>query len=73
MTSTGETELEMVRRHVREGAANLERQAATIGELADIGAPTEEAKTLLEIFRVIQAKHVAHLERIQRRDGPDTA
>ncbi len=52
-----ETELEMVRRHVREG----ERQLALIARLDARGLPTEEAANLLAVFEEVQGMHEAHL------------
>lgn len=59
-----ESELEMVRRHVREGAAAVERQRAIVSELEADGLSIDVAVTLLSQFEAIQAQHEAHLERI---------
>ena len=61
----GETELEMVRRHVREGLGHLKRQGELIIRLQERGAPTAMAVALLEQFRDYQRQHEAHLARLQ--------
>ena len=60
-----ETELEMVRRHIREGEGHLTRQAALITRLRERGVPTDMAIALLEQFTDYQRQHVAHLTRLQ--------
>jgi hypothetical protein len=66
-----ETELEMVERHVRDGAAIVRRQAMRVGQLASAGRDTSMAETMLALFEGIQAEHIAHLARIQRQaSGP---
>ncbi len=42
----GETELEMIRRHIREGEGVLKRQGELLARLRERGAPTDLATTL---------------------------
>lgn len=60
-----ETELEMARRHVREGAAILARQRAVVVELSERGADTTQAETLLTNFEDLQRQHEDHLARLE--------
>ena len=69
----GETELQMVQRHVREGEAHVQRQREIITEMQERGAPTEMAVTLLEQFQDSLRQHRAHLVRIQARDDAERA
>lgn len=62
--SVEETELEMVRRHIREGAGHLASQRFFIARMRMDGIPTEEAETLLATFEDNQRQHEAHLARI---------
>lgn len=62
--SVEETELEMVRRHIREGAGHLARQRFLIARMRMGGIPTEEAETLLATFEDNPGQHEAHLARI---------
>ncbi len=52
-----ETELDMVRRHVREGEGHVKRQGEIVAELHAQGAPTDMAITLLEQFKDLQRQH----------------
>jgi len=61
----GETELEMVRRHVREGEGHVKRQKKVVTELQERGAPTDIAISLLGAFRDVQRQHIAHLARLE--------
>lgn len=64
-----ETELEMVRRHVREGERHLAGQRALIARLRASDLPTEEAEALLDTFEDLQRQHEAHLARVEgKRD-----
>lgn len=49
-----ETELEMIRRHVREGAVHLTSQRALIARLKVSDLPTDEAEALLDSFEDTQ-------------------
>ncbi|ACA21280.1 hypothetical protein M446_7062 (plasmid) [Methylobacterium sp. 4-46] len=59
----GETELEMVRRHVEEGAEHIAKQRALIARLSEDGLPTQEAEALLVTFEDLQRQHEDHLAR----------
>ena len=68
--STDESDLEMVRRHVREGAGRVANQRALIVRLKECALPTEEAETLLDIFEYCQRQHEAHLARAEAKLSP---
>ena len=61
----GETERQMVERHVREGQVTLERQSALMDRLTRLSLPIENASALLALFQRVQAEHIAHLGRLQ--------
>jgi hypothetical protein len=70
----GETELQMVQRHVREGEAHVQRQREIVTEMWERrGAPTDIAVTLLEAFQDTLRQHKAHLVRLEARDDADSA
>ena len=69
----GETELQMVQRHVRQGEAHLQRQREIITEMWERGASTDMAVALLEQFQDTLRLHKAHLIRIEARDDADSA
>jgi hypothetical protein len=52
-----ETEIEMVRRHVEEGARHISKQRKIIARLKGENLPTDDAETLLDIFHDIQHQH----------------
>jgi len=60
-----ETDLEMVRRHVRQGALQVTRQFRRVAELRADGQPTEVAEQLLATFEESQQLHEAHLARLE--------
>ena len=62
-----ESELEMVRRHVRQGVARAARQFQLVAELRADGRPTEAAERLLTNFEEIQRQHEAHFARLEGR------
>ena len=64
-TREGETELEMVRRHVRLGAEHIVRQRGIVADLRANGRPTEVAEQLLATFEDLQRQHKAHLARLE--------
>jgi hypothetical protein len=68
-----ESELEMVRRHVREGAGHVAAQRALVIRLREHGLPTAEAETLLATFEDSQAQHEAHLARAEADASPGKA
>lgn len=63
--SADESELEMVRRHVREGAGHVANQRALVIRLKGYGLPTAEAEALLATFEDSQAQHEAHLSKVE--------
>lgn len=65
----GETELEMVRRHVKDGAEHIAKQRALSARLRQKGEPTEEAEALLATFEDIQNQHEDHLSRAEAGEG----
>ena len=67
-----ETELQMVMRHVRDGAAIIARQTALIKRLAALGLPTDEAEELLVLLKRIQSEHILHLKRLEQPDAGTT-
>ena len=69
----GETELQMVQRHVRQGEAHVQRQREIVTNLWERGAPTDIAVTLLEAFQDTLRQHKAHLARLEGRDDAESA
>lgn len=65
----GETELEMVTRHVAERAEHVRKQKALIACLRQTDRPTQEAEAVLDSFEVSQRQHEDHLARILARPG----
>lgn len=68
-TSTGETEQEMVRRHVAQGARAIEQQRGRVEEMRAAGHDTARAEATLHQFEQTQRMHVDHLRRLM--DGPE--
>lgn len=62
----GETEIDMVRRHVKDGARHIVKQRAIIDRLQLWNLPTEDAEALLILFEDIQRQHQEHLARLAR-------
>lgn len=60
-----ESELAMVRRHVREGEMHVAKQRALVDHLRAEGLPVEEAEALLATFEDLQRQHEAHLARVE--------
>ena len=60
----GESELDMVKRHVREGEVQVARQREIVAALGKTGRAVDLAESLLALFVSIQDAHQAHLERI---------
>ena len=68
--SEPETELEMVRRHVREGMAHVTRQREIVADFEDHGFPIDLARELLSEFEATLGEHERHLMRlIDEREG----
>jgi hypothetical protein len=65
--AAGETELQMVQRHIREGADRIERQRVALARLRATGHPaTKLAEALLVTLEAAQRQHEADLERLTR-------
>ena len=62
----GETELEMVARHVRDGERHVTRQREIIAEFAARGASTVQASDLLMQFEATLRQHRKHLARLRK-------
>lgn len=60
----GETELEMVQRHVRQGKRHVSRQLEIIEDMAIRGQPTGLAEDLLLNFEISLRAYKVHLEQI---------
>jgi hypothetical protein len=71
--ANSEKELQMVRRHVREGEARVRRQREIVMKMWEMGAPTNIAVTLLEAFQDTLRQHKAHLVRLEARDDAGSA
>ncbi|TNC05403.1 hypothetical protein FF100_35735 [Methylobacterium terricola] len=69
----GETELDMVRRHVENGARHIAKQRTLVARLRRKGLPTDEAEALLAIFEDLQHQHQDHLARIGKRGSEGSA
>jgi hypothetical protein len=65
-----ETELEMVQRHVRQGARCLAGQREMLTYLQKHGYRTELAETLLLSFEDVQVLHQEHLARLEPAEPP---
>ena len=61
---TGESELDMVKRHVRDGEVQVARQREIVAALGKTGRAVDMAESLLALFVSIQDAHLAHLTRI---------
>ncbi len=66
MPREGETEREMVERHIAQGEVSLARQRKVVRDLGARGAPTGRSEVLLANLRKIQDQHEAHLTRLDR-------
>jgi hypothetical protein len=67
-----ETELEMVRRHIREGSGRVASQEALVARLCKNGQSVSRAQEMLQIFRYLQKEHEAHLDRLNIRAKLDS-
>lgn len=65
----GETELDMVKRHVENGAQHIAKHRALITRLRQQDLPTDEAEALLATFEDLQREHQDHLIRIEAHEG----
>jgi hypothetical protein len=64
-----EAEIEMGKRHIREGEEHIARQEQIVGELRRDGHPTAEAESLLKVFRETLASHKDHMELLRREEA----
>ncbi len=64
--SAEETKVEMLRRHVRQGAEHVAKQRALVAQLTADWLPVEEAGALLATFEDLQRQHEAHLAAAER-------
>jgi hypothetical protein len=60
----GESELDMVRRHVLAGEVQLARQRGIVAASGKAGRAVDMAESLLALFVSIQDAHLVHLVRI---------
>ena len=65
----GETEREMVKRHVEEGTEHIAKQRALIARLKEKGLPFHDAEALLVTFEDLQRQHEDHLARTATKHG----
>ena len=65
----GETEIEMVRRHVEEGAEHIAKQLTLIAHLKAKGLPFHDAEALLVTFEDLQRQHEDHLAQTATQHG----
>ena len=64
MRNPDETELEMTRRHIREGAEQIARQREVLSRLRPRSEVANIARSVLAQLEESQKLHVAHLERL---------
>ncbi len=64
MAHPGETDIEMVQRHVREGEGQVARQRELVDSLPLESELAETARALLAQFEDMQEMHRAHLARL---------
>ena len=60
-----ETEMEMIRRHVRQGIGHVLQQRERVAKLHASGQSTEVASQILATFETTQRQHEAHLARLE--------
>ncbi len=63
--NTEESKLEMLRRHVREGAAHITQQRTLISRLQRAKISTADAYALLATFEELQRQHESHLAKVE--------
>ena len=68
-----EAHLAQARRHIALGQEHLARQKQIVHELERDGHSVSEAKQLLDLFRDLQAMHVAHRDRLLEEIGQPVA
>lgn len=67
----GESELEMVRRHVAEGERHVQSQVEIIAHLQTLGAPTLLAEQLKRQFEELLVMHRQHLAKLEGSTSAD--
>lgn len=72
MTRGAETEIEMVRRHVREGQKHIIRQREIIASLPPNSDLANAANQLLDLFEKTLEAHLEHLARLSGSDALDS-
>ncbi|WP_406854640.1 hypothetical protein ABEG18_19115 [Alsobacter sp. KACC 23698] len=60
-----ESEIDMVRRHVRDGMKCVTRQQQVVSQLPLGGRSRELAEALLRQFEIVQNEHSSHLARLE--------
>ena len=68
--NAGESELDMVKRHVREGAEHIANQLARIARFKERDLPTEMAEALLATFEDLRRQNEDHLARAEAKLSP---
>ena len=61
----GESELQMVERHIRDGERHVANQREIVAHLSSLGHPTELAQRVLRNLEELLAMHRRHLDHIQ--------
>jgi hypothetical protein len=64
-----EEHLAQARRHIALGQKHIKRQTELIGELERDGHDAAESKRLLDLFKDVQAMHVAYRDRLLEEIG----
>ena len=67
-TPTGETERQMVERHVAQGARQVARQQRLVDEMDSGSGHAELSQAVLETLKVSQRAHERHLERLKTEE-----
>lgn len=57
-------QIEMIRAHIAQGERHVVSQRAIIRRLSDLGAETDLAEQILEVFEATLAEHRRHLVQV---------
>ena len=68
MAQGGETEIEMVQRHIRMGKKQIAHQREIVTRLPPSSDVAEAARHLLKLFEETQELHLEHLDRLLRQE-----
>jgi hypothetical protein len=68
--AAGETDLEMVLRHVAQGERHVAGQRKLLAHLREIGGDTNMAERLLDLFVITLGEHCAHRDRLEMGPRP---